>query len=147
MTRATLLLAVTVLSAFACARDPQAVPSASAPTSEGTGMPSPPPSGDFDAGATPRSTLQQLANKPDDGRFVVEAIIVRVQTCHCPEGLKCKCLPDAIVVTNDFADSASWTLRTDVHGDLEKMFVVGGHYTLLVLVQNGEPRVIGGGAR
>ena len=41
----------------------------------------------------------------------------------------------------------SWTLKTSGLNDIEKLFVVGGHYTLLVLVQNGEPRVIGGGAR
>ena len=91
-------------------------------------MPSSPPPSDFDAGATPRSTLQKLANKPDDGRVVVDAIIVKVQA------------PDRLVVTNDFADSMSWTLVAKDIPDIEKRFVLGGHYTLLVLVQNGEKR-------
>jgi hypothetical protein len=133
MTRAALALVMTVV-AFGCG-ERQAIPSASNPTSAGSGMPSSPPSSDFDAGATPRSTLQKLAEKPDDGRVVVDAIIVRVES------------PDKLIVTNDFADSAAWTLRTSGLTSIDKLFVVGARYTLLVLVQNGVPKVIGGGAR
>jgi hypothetical protein len=112
-----------------------------------SGLAPPPPAGDFDAGATPRTTLQALANKPDDGRYVVDVVVVDVRACHCPPGRHCDCPPDGVKVTNEFADSATWTFVALGLGDVEKRFVVGAKYTLLVLVQNGEPKVIGAGAR
>lgn len=125
MKRVALLLLIA-----AC--EPKGAPTAG-PATGGGEMLSASPTGDFDAGAATRSTLSEVTKKgTPDGRYVVSAIVVRV------EGT-------VVEATDDFADSATWKLKAPDIADAAKRFQQNGRYRLLVLIQNGEPRIIDGG--
>jgi hypothetical protein len=92
----------------------------------------------------PMFALQTIVAKPPppDGTYAVDATVVRVDVCHCPFGAKCDCNPDSLEVTNDAADSASWSLRVRGLDDLERRFKVGARYRLTVRVDHGEPLIV-----
>lgn len=107
------------------------------------------------ASLDPRFALQSIVARPPppEGTYLVDAIVVRVQTCDCrpeaPEGTRtrCDCFRDSVDVTNDAADSASWSLRVAGMAYFDYPFKVGGRYRLTVRIERGQPVVVDATAR
>ena len=112
----------------------------------------PRPAAKADAGAAsldPMFALQSIVARPPppDGTYLVDAIVVHVNVCRCPPGTRCDCVPDSVDVTNDVADSASWSLRVRGIDDIDRRFKVGARYRLVARVEHGEPAIVDATAR
>ena len=123
-------------AAFAagCAEDAQTSPS---PATGGTSL-------------DPTLVLQSIVAHPPprDGRYIVDASVVRVPPCGCLRRTpRCDCRADSVEVTNDLADSASWSLRVDGGAQFEYPFEVGRRYLLTVRIEHGEASVVEATAR
>lgn len=114
---------------------------------DATTSPSPATGG---ASFDPRLALQSIGAHPPppDGRYLVDASVVRVPPCDCLRGAaRCDCRADAVDVTNDLADSASWSLRVEGGAQFDYPFEVGRRYLLTVRVEHGEAVVVDATAR